>query len=362
MATSAQQATPRRPALPATTVKELYDSGALDSAVPPIYRLREPHTTGGNGPVEDEIPIIDFSLLSGGTGDQRAKAIQALGKACEDWGFFAVVNHGVPSGTVEAMVDATRGFFALPEAEKREYAGKHVLDPIRCGTSFNPAVEDVRCWRDYFKLIVHPVFSSPAKPPGFRKALSDYARCVREMSLVLLRGIDESLGFEEHCVETALDLDSGMQLVAGNLYPPCPQPELAMGLPPHSDHGLLTVLLQTGADGLQVKQGGKWVHVRPPPGSFLVNTGDHMEIYSNGRYRSVIHRALLNNHATRMSIAVVQGPSLETYVLPALQLVSIDGSRMAYRGMKYGDYVEYQQKNQLKGKSVLDLLRVPMEQ
>ncbi|CAA6658864.1 unnamed protein product [Spirodela intermedia] len=229
------------------------------------------------------------------------------------------------------MLDAARGFFDLPEAEKREYAGNHVLDPIRCGTSFNPAVEDVKYWRDYFKLIVHPVFTSPSKPPGFSEALLGYATCVRKMTMELLRGISEALGLEQHCMERELDLYNGVQLVAGNLYPPCPQPELAMGLPPHSDHGLLTVLLQNGVGGLQVKHGGSWVHVRPAPCSFLVNTGDHMEIFSNGRIKSVLHRAVVNSWATRMSIAVVQGPSLETCVRPTPLLVKGVDRRM-FRG------------------------------
>uniref|UniRef100_A0A1D1Y8F1 Putative 2-oxoglutarate/Fe(II)-dependent dioxygenase n=1 Tax=Anthurium amnicola TaxID=1678845 RepID=A0A1D1Y8F1_9ARAE len=361
MATSAHRAPHRSPLPTSATIKELFDSGALDSAVPPEYCFRATQTDGDESAVEEEIPTIDLSLLCNGTDAQRKKAIQELGKACEEWGFFRVVNHGVPFGTMKAMLDAAQGFFFLPEAEKREYAGKNMLDPIRCGTSFNPAVEDIKYWRDYFKLIVHPVFTSPTKPPGFREALLDYATSTRKMTLELLRGINESLGLEEHCMETALDLDSGMQLVAGNFYPPCPQPEFAKGLPPHSDYGLLTVLLQNGVDGLQVKHGGHWVQVRSVPNSFLVNTGDQMEIFSNGRYKSVMHRAMLNNHAIRMSIATLQGPSLDTYVQPAFQLVHGNMQQMAYSGIKYMDYVDFQQKNQLKGKSALDLVRVPVE-
>lgn len=94
----------------------------------------------------------------------------------------------------------------------------------------------------------------------------------------LLAGIWESLGLEERYMTTALDLHSCFQIFIGNYYPPCPQPELAMGLPPHSDHGLLTILLQNGVDGLQLKQKGNWVNVKPHPNSFLVNTGDHMEV------------------------------------------------------------------------------------
>lgn len=82
--------------------------------------------------------------------------------------WLQVVNHGVPERLREATVDALEGFFHLTEEEKREYTDKHVMDPIRCGTSFNLTVDKFRFWRDYLKVFVHPVFHSPAKPHGFK--------------------------------------------------------------------------------------------------------------------------------------------------------------------------------------------------
>ncbi|KAJ4716838.1 protein DMR6-LIKE OXYGENASE 2-like [Melia azedarach] len=107
-------------------------------------------------------------------------------------------------------------------------------------------------------------------------------------------------------MDEALNLDSGLQIMTVNLYPPCPQPELAVGMPPHSDHGLLTLLTQNGIAGLQVLHNEKWVNVNALPYSFLVNTGDHIEILSNGKYKSVLHRAIVNNKTTRISLAIVQ--------------------------------------------------------
>lgn len=75
-----------------------------------------------------------------------------------------------------------------------------------------------------------------------------------------------------------MNLDSGFQVLIANLYPPCPQPDLVMGIPPHSDHGLLTLLTQNGIGGLQLLHNGKWVNVNALSNSFLVNTGDHVEV------------------------------------------------------------------------------------
>jgi isopenicillin N synthase-like dioxygenase len=63
-----------------------------------------------------------------------------------------------------------------------------------------------------------------------------------------------------------------------NCYPACPQPELTLGMPPHSDYGFFTLVLQDDVEGLQVMHDGEWFTVDPVPGSFVVNVGDHFEV------------------------------------------------------------------------------------
>lgn len=304
-----------------------------------------------------EIPVIDFSLLTAGKPHQRAQAVMDLGKACEEWGFFMLVNHGVPEKLRNELMDVAKGFFDLPAEVKQEYSDTHALNPIRYGTGFNAKVDVVRYWRDYLKIITHPEFHCPTKPPEFREVLQEYTTRIRDLGRELFGGIWESLGLDDKYMSEFLNLDSSFQLIACNLYPPCPEPELAMGLPPHSDHGLLIFLYQNGVDGLELKHDGKWVRVKPLPNCYLVNSGDHMEIVSNGKYKSVLHRAVLNRESTRMSIVSPVCPSLDTVVEPAPQLVSSE-SPAAFRGMKYGEFMEHQQSNKLEDKSALDLLRI----
>lgn len=73
-------------------------------------------------------------------------------------------------------------------------------------------------------------------------------------------------------------LSKQAQHMAINYYPPCPQPELTYGLPGHKDPNALTVLLQDQVPGLQVLSGGKWVTVKPIPGTFVVNIGDQIQV------------------------------------------------------------------------------------
>ncbi|XP_015576938.2 2-oxoglutarate-dependent dioxygenase 19 [Ricinus communis] len=307
---------------------------------------------------EGAIPVIDYSLLISSSPDHRSKIIHDLGKACQEWGFFMVINHGVPEKLMRSMIDACKGFFDLSEEEKQEYTGSHVLDPIRCGTSFNTSVEKVFCWRDFLKVFVHPVFHSPSKPVGLSDTMLEYSKRVKEVTRELLKGISESLGLEADYIENALNFERGLQISIANYYPPCTEPELAMGLPCHSDHGLLTLLIENGVSGLQVQHKGKWVNLNSIPNSFLVNTGDHLEILSNGKFKSILHRAVVNKNNTRISIAMAHGPSLDTVVSPAPELLDRESKAPAYIGIKYEEYVNLQQSNKLDGKSCLDRVRI----
>ncbi|KAI3867636.1 hypothetical protein MKW98_006013 [Papaver atlanticum] len=278
------------------------------------------------------IPVIDFSFLTSGSPDQRCKIIQDLRNACRDWGFFmfntskiiTLINccATIVGGESWSSRDFEKGFDRLvygflqsePE-EKLPYRGKYELDPriiLDHETNFDTKVDNVSFWRDQFRVFVHPIFHPPHKPEGLSEDLSEYSKRSRVIMKELLRGIMEGLEFEEDDIEKSLELKSGDQIFSANFNPPCPQPELAIGLPPHADHGLLTLLIQNNVDGLHIKNKGKWVAVNPIPNSIMVNTGDHMDTLSKGKYKSVLHRAVVNNKETRISLVITNGSTNET--------------------------------------------------
>lgn len=99
---------------------------------------------------------------------------------------------------------------------------------------------------------------------------------MRGLSLKLLEGISESLGLERDYIEKALGKHG--QHMAVNYYPPCPEPELTYGLPPHADPNAITILLQNEVPGLQVLHQGNWLSVNPVPNTFIVNIGDQIQV------------------------------------------------------------------------------------
>ncbi|XP_047063378.1 2-oxoglutarate-dependent dioxygenase 19-like [Lolium rigidum] len=280
---------------------------------------------------EDRIPVVDLDVLVNGDAAQRSEAIRHLGRACEEWGFFMVINHGVPGSLQGATMDACKEMFGLPAEENAEYMNPTLMAPVSLGTSLNSAY-----WRNYVKFFTHPDFHCPEKPANLRGNVTEYATRTRGLMLALTAAISESMGLADGRIAEALNLEDCFQLVVWNQYPPA-GPEV--GLPPHTDHGLLALLFQTGVDGLQVQKNGRWILAKPIPNSYFVIAGDQLEIVSNGRYKAALHRAMVHGEQARMSSVCLLGPCLDTVVQPIPEL-ALQG--VEFRGVKYRDYIEHQ--------------------
>ncbi|KAG2612886.1 hypothetical protein PVAP13_4KG312600 [Panicum virgatum] len=126
--------------------------------------------------------------------------------------------------------------------------------------------------------------------------------------------------------------------MAVNFYPKCPAPDLTFGLPAQTDPNALTILLMNQqVPGLQVLKEGRWIAVNPRPNAFVINIGDQLQALSNGRYKSVWHRAVVNADRPRMSVASFLCPCNDVLLRPAAKLVC-DGSPAVYRDYTYAEY------------------------
>ena len=131
--------------------------------------------------------------------------------------------------------------------------------------------------------------------------MGKYAEATHLLHKQLLEAISESLGLEKNYLQE--QTEEGSQVIAVNCYPSCPEPEVTLGMPPHSDFGSLTILLQS-SEGLQIMDSNKnWVCVPYIEGALIVQLGDQVEVMSNGIYKSVIHRVTVNKHVKMLSFA-----------------------------------------------------------
>ncbi|KAK2968059.1 hypothetical protein RJ640_028482 [Escallonia rubra] len=134
-----------------------------------------------------------------------------------------------------------------------------------------------------------------------REKMGNYAKAAYKLQKQLMKVVFESLGLNANYLHD--EIEKGSQVMAVNCYPACPEPHLALGMPPHSDYGSLTIINQSST-GLQIMDHGKnWHSVPVIEGALVVQLGDQLEIMSNGQYKSVIHRATVNSEKKRLSIA-----------------------------------------------------------
>ncbi|XP_060192406.1 naringenin,2-oxoglutarate 3-dioxygenase [Lycium barbarum] len=267
----------------------------------------------------DEIPVISLKGIDDVDG-RRGEICEKIVKACEDWGIFQVVDHGVDAELIKQMTTLAKEFFALPPEEKLRFdmsggkKGGFIVSSHLQG-------EVVQDWREIVTYFSYPIRARdysrwPDKPQGWIDVTQNYSEKLMELACKLLEVLSEAMGLEKEALTNAcVDMD---QKVVVNFYPKCPQPDLTLGLKRHTDPGTITLLLQDQVGGLQAtKDNGKtWITVQPVEGAFVVNLGDHGHFLSNGRFKNADHQAVVNSNSSRLSIATFQNPAPEAIVYP----------------------------------------------
>ncbi|KAI4997866.1 jasmonate-induced oxygenase 2 [Hordeum vulgare subsp. vulgare] len=297
----------------------------------------------------DGIPVIDLSPLAAGD-EAGVDALAAeVGRASRDWGFFVVVRHGVPAETVARALEAQRAFFALP-AERKAAVRRDEAAPL--GYYESEHTKNVRDWKEVFDFVPREppppaavadgelVFENkwPEDLPGFRVAFEEYAKAMEELAFKLLELIARSLGLTPDRLNGFFK-DHQTTFIRLNHYPPCPSPDLALGVGRHKDAGALTVLYQDDVGGLDVRHrsDGEWVRVRPVPDSYVINVGDIIQVWSNDRYESAEHRVSVNSDKERFSMPYFFNPGSDAMVEPLEEMVS-DERPARYDAYNWGHF------------------------
>ncbi|XP_022724266.1 gibberellin 2-beta-dioxygenase-like isoform X2 [Durio zibethinus] len=285
-----------------------------------------------------EIPVIDLR-------DPEAKTL--IVKACEEYGFFKLVNHGVPMEFMTRLEAEAFRFFNLPQSEK-DKAGPP--DPFGYGSKRIGSNGDVG-WIEYILLNTNPQVTSlktltifRQNPEIFRSAVNDYILAVKRMAFEVLELMADGLKIEpKNMLSRLLRDEKSDSCFRLNHYPPCPElPVLSgrnlIGFGEHTDPQIISVLRSNNTSGLQIcLRDGTWVSVPPDQSSFFINVGDALQVMTNGRLRSVRHRVLADSLKSRVSMIYFGAPPLNERIVPLASLLA-KGEENLYKEFTWSEY------------------------
>ncbi|KAJ3706702.1 hypothetical protein LUZ61_010407 [Rhynchospora tenuis] len=305
-----------------------------------------------------ELPVIDFSKLIDPEFSKEEAA--KLHLACQEWGFFYLVNHGVPEELMEGLKADTVEFFNKPLEEKMLYKQDNDGTLQGYGQAFVFSEEQKLDWSDMFYVVTLPIaFRNmkywPTSPSTFRDNIDRYSLELTKVASYIWQYIATNLGVAPQ-VFAQLFKDHP-QAMRFNYYPPCPEADKVIGLSPHSDADGFTILLHVNdVQGLQIKKDGQWVAVSPLPNSLVVTLGDTTEILSNGIYKSSEHRGMVNTENARISVAAFHSPNNSIMLGPLPELVR--EGKPNYGSTSYLEFMNAYFEQKMKGKRAVDMFKI----
>lgn len=274
------------------------------------------------------IPEFDMDAIEA----RRPETLAALERAAHEVGFLTVSGSALDRSRVERLLTAYRAFFRQAEPQKA------AVDMARTGANrgwgapkseqvdptANPDFKEVfdvgRPLPDGHALqgqglAVYGANLWPETPDGFRDEVEAYFEEAMGVAMSLLRALAAALSGEASAFDGAFA--APMALLRGNYYPPRPREAGAkdFGIAPHADYGCLTLLATDGAPGLEVETAEGWTPVQVPPGVFVINFGEMLEMWTGGRVKATPHR-VIGGTAERISVPLFFNPSWDANVAP----------------------------------------------
>ncbi|KAI5058116.1 hypothetical protein GOP47_0026286 [Adiantum capillus-veneris] len=301
-------------------------------------------------------------------GDE-AGLVADVGSACEEWGFFQVVNHDIPLTVIHNLKEGAKAFFAVP-LEQKLHIKRTFENPL--GYNDSELTKNIRDWKEVLDIAAEGSLELPAdfdgddlrtrrtpnqwppSMPHLREAIEEYISSAKELAFTLLHLIAQSLNLPANHFDYQF-IGSKIVRLRLNHYPVCAAPELALGVGSHKDTSGLTILLQDDVGGLEVKRkDGEWIPVKPNPTAPVINVGDLIQLYSNDMYQSVEHRVVVNKNVDRYSFPLFFSPAHWVNVSPIPQLTD-EQCPPKYRPFNWGKYVKRRRDSNFKHLGVENL-------
>ena len=312
------------------------------------------------------VPVVDIEPFLRDDGSDAARAVvDGVRAACETVGFLEITGHGITPVKIETMCQATREFFDLPAAEKARYdfdefgfrpsesgslaktTGQNAPGDLCETFRFSPRALTAAGERGIRREALN-IFPSSIGQLG--DAWLDWFRSMELLASQVMTIFASALGLHSGWFTPYFEHDSS-SLIAnyyGNQTTAPRDGQLRRGA--HTDFGVLTILYQNTDDGgLEVRHPGtgSWLHVPFVPNTFVLNIGDLMERWTNGRWLSTMHRVVNPLHSgsgePRISIPFFYRPDPDS-IISAIDSCHGPGDPPRFIPVKAGEWMESKQR------------------
>ncbi|KIK69530.1 hypothetical protein GYMLUDRAFT_33903 [Collybiopsis luxurians FD-317 M1] len=310
---------------------------------------------------------------------RRASVSSAIHSACRDFGFFYLdISAIADPREAEELTELAREFFKLPQEEKDKLAlnnQDHARGYARLKENVTNGKADNHEGLDFYKPVSNPDKTKPlwgenqwpTVPHQFREKFEAWVDKMKILGLIVMEAMAAGLGMTaEEWKELRSQVDDSFWVMRAIGYPPLPNDHDGFSCGAHKDYGCLTFLhadptrdaLQVflrrsnaGPDlsGLPSEQGdeeGVWITADPVLGCVVCNIGEMWEIWSNGLYKSTLHRVVHRGSNYRVSIPFFFEPNFDALVKPLDAALRIqqkekhgDEKTREYKPTVYGDFL-----------------------
>ncbi|KAL0376757.1 UNVERIFIED_CONTAM: 1-aminocyclopropane-1-carboxylate oxidase1 [Sesamum calycinum] len=334
--------------------------GLVDAGITKVPRIFYSQPDGfDRAPADDfAIPLIDIDAVEKNP-SLRTSVVDRVRDASGKWGFFQVVNHGIPGGVLEEMLEGVRRFYEQDAEVKKRWYTRDAFKTVVYNSSFNLYAAESADWRDTTYICMAPTPPNPEDLPlECRDIIIEYSKHVTKLGRFLFELLSEALNLNPNHLND-IGCADGLGLLY-HYYPPCPEPQLTLGASTHTDIDFLTVLLQDHI-------GGSKFFTTTNGSTFLLSLElwwltletFYRLLVSNDKFKSGLHRVLASPDGPRLSVACFfttgMIPSPKMYG-PIKELLS-DDNPPKYRETTVREYsLHYNTKKDHEASALLDFL------
>ncbi|KAI0785258.1 Clavaminate synthase-like protein [Abortiporus biennis] len=319
------------------------------------------------------LPIIDITPFLHQDHHGRLSTAAAIHAACLEYGFFYLdISKYVDPSEPEELTRLAREFFALPQEEKDKISLKnedHARGYARLKENVTNGKADAHEAIDFYRPVEKPDKTKPIwgenqwpDIPEFREKYEVWIGKMKMLGIIVMEAMAAGLGMtHEEWADLRSQVDDSFWVMRIIGYPPLPNDHDGFSCGSHKDYGCLTLLYADPTPGaLQVflrdpgllvdtdfeapaeeaVEEGVWINADPIPGCIVCNIGEMWEIWTNGLYKSTLHRVVHRGSNYRVSIPFFFEPNFDALVkpLPAAHRIQDGAPDPFHKHAKQKDY------------------------